>query len=174
MGQPQDNRNTFRQIDLLSFFRAVTIVGVLVVGTVVATSQFIQSAEPLVMIAIPQGTIIQAELANTAPKRATGLMYRDSLPSDHGMLFVFAEEQEWSFWMKNTRIPLDIIWIDKTKKIVHVERNVPICTRTDDSCPNYQPISPALYVLELKAGRADDLKLQRGTRLKFEVPPVVQ
>jgi uncharacterized membrane protein (UPF0127 family) len=72
--------------------------------------------------------------------------------------------------MKNTRIPLDIIWMDKRKTIIHVERNVPVCTRTDDSCPNYQPSSPAMFVLELSAGSADVLKLDRGMRLKFEVP----
>ena len=129
---------------------------------------------PLVTITTPQGTVIRAELADTVPKRARGLMFRESLPANHGMLFTFSEEQEWSFWMKNTRIPLDIIWMDKTKKVVYVERNVPICTRTDDSCPNYHPTGPALYVLELAAGNADTLKLQRGIRLKFEVLPATQ
>src|SRR6185295_13902305 len=101
-------------------------------------------SEPLVMITSPEGVTIEAELADTIPKRTTGLMFRESLPPNHGMLFTFPEEQEWSFWMKNTRMPLDIIWLDKTKKIVHVERNVPICTRTDDGCPNYQPPKPAM------------------------------
>jgi hypothetical protein len=71
--------------------------------------------------------------------------------------------------MKNTRIPLDIIWMDQSKKIVHIERNVPGCDRTDDSCPQYQPNDDALYVLEVAAGVADVLQLQRGMRLKFQV-----
>lgn len=124
----------------------------------------------LITITSPRGVTIKAELADTTLKRATGLMFRDSLPPNYGMLFVFTEEQEWAFWMKNTRIPLDIIWMDKRKTIIHVERNVPVCTRTDDSCPNYQPSSPAMFVLELSAGSADVLKLDRGMRLKFEVP----
>jgi uncharacterized membrane protein (UPF0127 family) len=85
------------------------------------------------------------------------------------MLFTFSEPQHWTFWMKNTRIPLDIIWMDDKKKIVHVERNVPTCSRTDDGCPQYQPNDRAVYVLELAAGVADSLKLQRGMALKFHV-----
>ena len=139
-----------------------------------AAPQTLLPTDPMVVITAPHGVTIRAELADTVPKRAKGLMFRESLPENHGMLFTFSEEQEWSFWMKNTRISLDIIWIDKTKKIVHVERNVPVCTRTDDSCPNYQPVSPALYVLELAAGTAEALKLQRGVRLKFEAPPAQQ
>jgi len=86
------------------------------------------------------------------------------------MLFTFAEPQLWTFWMKNTRISLDIIWMDGKKRIVHIERNVPTCSRTDDGCPQYQPNDNAVYVLELAAGVADALKLQRGSVLKFQVP----
>lgn len=124
---------------------------------------------PLVTVSTPQGTTILAEVADTTEKRARGLMFRKSLAKDRGMLFTFAEPQPWTFWMKNTRIPLDIIWMDHSKKIVHIERNVPGCDRTDESCPQYQPNDAALYVLEVAAGVADDLKLQRGIRLNFQV-----
>lgn len=130
--------------------------------------------DTFISMTTPQGTIIQAEVADTTQKRALGLMFRDSLPPNRGMLFTFFDSQEWSFWMKNTRIPLDIIWMDKTKKIVHIEHNVPICTRSDDGCPNYQPNSPAMYVLELAAGSANLLKLRPGVRLRFDVPPAIQ
>ncbi len=122
-------------------------------------------------ILTPDGTRILAELADTTEKRAQGLMFRESLPKHHGMLFTFPEPQPWTFWMKNTRMPLDIIWIDNQKRIVHIERNVPICTRHDDGCPNYQPNRDALYVLELAGGEADALHLERGTHLQFEAPP---
>jgi uncharacterized protein len=124
----------------------------------------------VVQISTPNGATIQAEIADTTEKRAKGLMYRDSLPKDRGMLFTFAEPQLWTFWMKNTRISLDIIWMDGKKRIVHIERNVPTCPRTDDGCPQYQPNDNAVYVLELAAGVADALKLQRGLVLKFQVP----
>src|SRR5689334_17421350 len=126
--------------------------------------------DSLVQIATPNGAIIQAEIADTTEKRAKGLMYRDSLANNRGMLFTFAEPQLWTFWMKNTRIPLDIIWMDGKKRVVHIERNVPTCSRTDDGCPQYQPNDNAVYVLELAAGVADALKLQLGSVLKFQTP----
>src|SRR4051812_27579653 len=74
------------------------------------------SASRLVPIQTPSGVTIQAEIADTPQKRATGLMYRDHLKKDHGMLFLFSEPQAWTFWMKNTKIPLDLIWLDGKKR----------------------------------------------------------
>lgn len=124
----------------------------------------------LIPITLPGGTLIHAEIADTAKKRAEGLMYREHLDQNRGMLFTFAQAQLWTFWMKNTRIPLDIIWMNEKKQIIHIEQNVPICTRTDDSCRQYQPNDPALYVLELGGGMAEHFKLQKGTTLRFQVP----
>lgn len=123
-----------------------------------------------ILIKTPKGHVIQAELADTAQKRAQGLMYRSTLARDRGMLFTFGDSQLWAIWMKNTRIPLDILWLDEKKTIVHVERNVPICTRVDDGCPTYQPNQNAAYVLELAAGVADELKLMPTTKLQFTIP----
>lgn len=97
-------------------------------------------------------------------------MYREHLAKNRGMLFTFDQAQPWTFWMKNTKIPLDIIWMNEKKQIVHIESNVPICTRTDDGCRQYQPNEPALYVLELGGGMAEYYKLQKGTTLRFRVP----
>lgn len=129
------------------------------------------SGSELIPVTMPRGIVIMAELADTAEERARGLMFRSSLEKNHGMLFAFAEPQYWSFWMKNTRIPLDIIWMDRNKRIVHIERNVPTCTRTDDGCPQYQPNEKAMYVLELAAGSADALGLERGALIRFQLPP---
>lgn len=127
-------------------------------------------AETLIAVKTPSGTVIQAELADTALKRAQGLMFREHLADDRGMLFIFGDAQPWTFWMKNTKIPLDIIWMDAKKTIVHIERNTPICTRQDDGCPQYHSEEGALYVLELGAGRAAALQLQRGVKLSFKQP----
>lgn len=124
----------------------------------------------LIPITLPSGTVIHAELANTPQKRAEGLMYREQLADDRGMLFTFPQAQAWVFWMKNTKISLDLIWINEKKQVVHMEQRVPICTRTDDSCPQYRPNENALYVLELAGGRTESLKLQRGSKLQFQVP----
>jgi uncharacterized protein len=131
---------------------------------------FIQANDGLISIQLPGGVTIQAEVADTAKKRAQGLMYREHLAKDHGMLFTFDQAQPWTFWMKNTKIPLDIIWLNEKKQIIYIARNVPICTRTDDGCPQYQPNDPAMYVLELGGGEADRLKLERGSKLQFRVP----
>jgi uncharacterized membrane protein (UPF0127 family) len=130
----------------------------------------IQADDSLIPIQLPGGAIIHAEVANTMKKRAEGLMYREHLAKDRGMLFTFDQAQPWTFWMKNTKIPLDIIWMNDKKQIIHIARNVPICTRTDDGCPQYQPNDPAMYVLEIGGGEAERLKLERGSKLQFRLP----
>jgi uncharacterized protein len=136
--------------------------------TPLATSVY--ADESLIPLQLPGGVIIQVEIANTMKKRAEGLMYREHLPKDRGMLFTFDQAQPWVFWMKNTKIPLDIIWMNDKKQIIHIARNVPICTRTDDGCPQYQPNDPAMYVLELGGGEAERLKLEKGSHLQFKLP----
>ena len=96
------------------------------------------------------------ELADTADKRNLGLMFRDSMPDDHGMLFVFPGETRRSFWMKNTRIPLDIFYFDSNLALVSVAENTPPCRVS--KCPTYPSDGPAKYVLELNAGKAAELE----------------
>ena len=159
-----------RHIRLARLIRTVAVVG-LAVGLHVPAGPAQGAAEnSLIAVTLPQGTVVMAELADTIEERARGLMFRPSLEKNRGMLFTFVEPQQWSFWMKNTRIPLDILWMDQKKRIVHIERNVPTCSRTDDGCPQYQPNENAVYVLELAAGSADALKLERGATLRFQLP----
>jgi uncharacterized membrane protein (UPF0127 family) len=122
----------------------------------------------LISIQTPSGAIIKAEIADTPLKRSVGLMYRDHLKKDHGMLFFFSQPQAWTFWMKNTKIALDLIWIDGKKRVTHIERYVPICTKSDDSCPQYRPNSDdAVYVLEIAGGTVDGYQIEKGTKLQF-------
>jgi len=130
----------------------------------------LRADDGLIPVQLPGGVVIQVEIANTMKKRAEGLMYREHLAKDRGMLFTFDQAQPWVFWMKNTKIPLDIIWMNEKKQIIHIARNVPICTRTDDGCPQYQPNDPAMYVLELGGGEAERLKLEKGSKLQFKLP----
>lgn len=125
----------------------------------------------LIPIKTPSGAVVQAEIADTPLKRATGLMYRNHLDKNRGMLFVFGQPQAWGFWMKNTRIPLDMIWLNTKKQVVHIERHVPICTKTDDSCPLYKPnTDDAVYVLEIAAGLAEEYNIAKGSTLEFTLP----
>ena len=107
------------------------------------------------------------ELAETSEKQALGLMFRDHLPDDHGMLFPFPSEAIRSFWMKNTRIPLDIFYFDKELKLVSVSENTRPC-RTQQ-CPSYPSTGPAKYVLELNAGKAAELGVQTGDVLELHL-----
>ncbi len=105
------------------------------------------------------------EIANTEEARVRGLMYRESIPDNYGMLFVFDEEDIRSFWMKNTFIYLDIICLDKSKQIVDMFTNVPPCKT--EPCKNYISSKPAKYVLELKGNRVKDLNLKKGDFVFF-------
>lgn len=96
------------------------------------------------------GVQIIAEVARTKDERTEGLMNRDSLPYNGGMLFIFDSEDRYSFWMKNTKIPLDIIWISADDKVVHIERNAQPCTTP--ICERFTPTRPAKYVLETNPG----------------------
>jgi len=145
---------------------------VLTSGFLVGEIQLARAAgSDLVSIQTPSGVTIKAEVADTPLKRSVGLMYRDQLKKDHGMLFFFGQPQAWNFWMKNTKMALDLIWIDGKKRVTHIERNVPICTRSDDSCPQYRPNSDdALYVLEIAGGTVDGYKIEKGSKLQFGQP----
>jgi uncharacterized membrane protein (UPF0127 family) len=124
--------------------------------------------DKFIKIYLPSGGSVTAELAVTEPERARGLMFREKLLPDQGMLFVFEKESAPAFWMKNTLIPLDILWLDRDRRIVHIERNVPPCKA--DPCPSYGPGRPGLYVLELAAGAADRMGLKPSDRLDFVLP----
>jgi uncharacterized membrane protein (UPF0127 family) len=114
-------------------------------------------------ILFPDGTVYDIEVVADDPGREQGLMYRESLPPHHGMLFIFPASDIYPFWMKNTIIPLDIIWTDENGAVVHIEKHVPPCTA--DPCPSYSPEVVARYVLELAGGEADSRHLANGQRL---------
>jgi hypothetical protein len=100
----------------------------------------------MVAIKFEDGTIVNAEIAKN---KAKGLMFREELRENEGMLFTFDEEGIYSFWMKNMKFPIDIIWFDKDFKVVHIEENVQPCTT--NYCPTYKSNLPAKYVLEVSA-----------------------
>jgi len=122
----------------------------------------------LTTVVYPNGTRIQVELADTDEKRARGLMFREQLARERGMLFIFSEPGQWSFWMKNTKVSLDILWLDQKKKIVDLAENIPGCV--GEPCLQYQPAHEATYVLEVPAGSVGRQKLARGMQLNFDLP----
>jgi uncharacterized membrane protein (UPF0127 family) len=107
------------------------------------------------------GVPISVEIADTPALRETGLMHRDSLPANHGMLFVYADEQIRGFWMRNTKIPLDIAFIDRNGSIVSIEQ---MDAQTDE---NTRSTVPAMYALEMSLGWFEANGVGVGDRLEF-------
>jgi uncharacterized protein len=112
------------------------------------------------------GQRYSVEVAKDDAERARGLMFRDEMAPDRGMLFIHERQEPLAYWMKNTKIPLDILYFDSARKLVSQQRDVPPCS-LGDGCPPYPSNAPARYVLELNAGQAARLKLEDWVTLTF-------
>jgi uncharacterized membrane protein (UPF0127 family) len=117
----------------------------------------------------PDGAQVALELALTDQEKATGLMYRDSLAADHGMLFVFNQDDIFTFWMKNTLMPLDMVWFDATGRVADVHPDAQPCRV--DPCPKFKNIRPARAVLLVNAGYAAAHGLKPGAATTFRRVP---
>lgn len=117
-------------------------------------------------VVLPSGAVYKVEIARTPEEQVQGLMFRESLPDRTGMLFLFADAAPHRFWMKNTMIPLDMIWMDGDGRVLFVSANTPPCKA--DPCPNYGPDVPAASVLEIAGGLAEKEKVTVGATIRFE------
>jgi uncharacterized membrane protein (UPF0127 family) len=129
-------------------------------------------ARPAVIpLTLPSGKVLQTEVMVNNEDRAMGLMFRPSLPLDHGMLFLFEQPDFHGIWMKNCKFPIDILWLDGGHKVVHLAEKVPPCTAKEDKdCEVYHPIARASYVVELNAGQARREKALVGSTVTFKLP----
>lgn len=116
-------------------------------------------------VTLPDGSRIQAELATNGRETQRGLMFRPSLGAGEGMLFLFGSEGLWRFWMLNTLIPLDIIWMNSNREIIFINADTPTCAA--QPCPTYGPNARSQFVLELRAGEAARRGLRVGDRLDW-------
>jgi uncharacterized membrane protein (UPF0127 family) len=128
-----------------------------------------QSRLPRARAVFPDGTAVSLEVADTEPVRERGLMFREHLAPNEGMVFVFPEPGYYPFWMKNTLIPLDMLWLDSQARIVSIARSVPPCKA--DPCPSYPPEGTASYVIEVVAGFSRQHALKIGDVVKLESVP---
>jgi uncharacterized protein len=110
-----------------------------------------------------RGKTFTIEIAEDDASREHGLMDRAQMDEDHGMLFIFQDDAPRAFWMKNTKLPLDMIFADANRKIVSVTHGAEPCVT--ERCPAYTSGAPARYVLELNAGQAAKLGLTSGDEL---------
>lgn len=114
---------------------------------------------------LPSGKVLTAELMIKPEDRTMGLMFRPALPQDRALLFVFDTADFHGIWMRNCRFPIDIVWLDEERKVVHVAAKVPPCKA--DPCPVYQPLRRAAYVVEMNADQARREKVAVGAELGF-------
>ena len=121
---------------------------------------------PLPQAVFPDGFTVDLELALTSEEISRGLMFRPSLPENRGMLFLFDQPRLPTFWMKNTLISLDLVYLDGTGAVVDVIADVQPCAA--DPCPNFPPSRPAQAVLEIGAGVAAAHSLEVGSTITFD------
>ena len=150
------------RIILIIFLSLLIISG----GLVYLFWSFHQANWANVFFAGKPNFVIHAELAQNPVEWMRGLMFRKSMPADSGMLFIFSNEATQSFWMKNTKIPLDIIFISAAGKIVDLKNNFSPCAAS--LCPVYRSLAPAKYVLELNAGVIKDKAINIGDAVVIE------
>ena len=112
------------------------------------------------------GESFSVEIAHTRAQRTQGLMFRASMPTDRGMLFLFPQPRPMAFWMKNTLIPLDILFFDQQGQLLSAYRNAPPCQQ--QPCRTYPSGTPAAMVLELNGGRSAEMPLSGQSRLVIE------
>ena len=125
----------------------------------------------LALLTLPDGSKVSAELALTPEAKEKGLMFRTELAPGRGMLFVFGETAPRSFWMKNTYIDLDMVFLDGDLKVLKVFHRVPRSFPGQPEGELARAYAPAACVLELPAGEARARKLKPGAKLRISFPP---
>jgi hypothetical protein len=119
-------------------------------------------------VGMPNGNAIRAEMLVKPEDLMRGMMFRESLADDRGMLFLHGSPGRYPYWMYQVKIPLDIIWLDQNRRVVEISENTPPCPSAKASeCPSYGGAVQAMTVLELKAGMAKKYGVAVGTRLEY-------
>ncbi|OPZ31854.1 MAG: hypothetical protein BWZ00_00375 [Bacteroidetes bacterium ADurb.BinA174] len=164
--------------------RMALLLGILIVAAVVAVLIFkkgknsdVFQTESLEIPFNKQGSLtflsadnndtistIDIEIADNNQRRARGLMYRKSLPADAGMLFIFDVEEIQGFWMKNTYIPLDMLFVNANNEIITIHANTAPLREW-----NYASTKPALYVVEVNAGYCIQKNITEGDKINFSI-----
>ena len=124
-----------------------------------------QAARPSATVVFPDQTRVSVEIADSEATRQRGLMFREALAPNEGMIFLFDTKGFYPFWMKNTLIPLDMLWLERNGEVVSIAHSVPPCKA--DPCPTYPPLAEAWYVVEVVSGFAKAHGVQVGDTLEF-------
>ena len=118
-------------------------------------------------VTLPDGFVIRAEVMRNEVDMRRGMMFRDSVPVDRGMLFIHGSPGKHTYYMYQVKIPLDIIWLDPRNNVVEISENTPPCTTKASECPVYGGKHDALVVLELAGGVARKHGVKPGATIQF-------
>jgi uncharacterized membrane protein (UPF0127 family) len=119
-------------------------------------------------VTLPNGKVIKAESLVKPEDMMRGMMFRDSLAADRGMLFFHTQPGKYGYWMYQCKFPLDIIWMDSARKVVEISANTPPCpSKSAKECPTFGGHEEAKYVLELNGGAAAQNGVKVGSILDF-------
>jgi uncharacterized membrane protein (UPF0127 family) len=117
---------------------------------------------------MPNGDTVRAESAIEQVELLRGLMFRDSIDSEGGMLFIHNRLGRYGYFMYQVKFPIDIIWMDSKKNVVEIVANAPPCTAAKASeCPTYGGNQDAQFILEIPAGKAAHYKVSLGSKIDF-------
>jgi uncharacterized membrane protein (UPF0127 family) len=117
-------------------------------------------------ITLPNGKKILAEIMHQEVDMMRGMMFRESLAADRGMLFIHGGPGKYAYWMYQVKIPLDMIWMDRSRNIVEIVNSAAPCvSKKNNECPQYGGNQMAMFVLELAGGEASKNRLQVGDKL---------
>lgn len=154
--------------------KRIILIFILTIGLLITWLSTTKHATPnkytnegIVEIIFENGSKIHAEVANSLSERVRGLSGRESLAPNGGMLFIFEKTEKPTFWMKDTLIPLDILWIDSNKEIVQIEKSAEPCIT--DGCKRYSSKYPVLYVLETPGGWTTQNAIRENTAVSFSL-----
>lgn len=142
---------------------AILIAGVLVVIIASVIAFMVSTFKPTTEVKIGSG-VFHLWIAKDEPSRVTGLSGVESLKPNGGLLMAFASDEEWGIWMKDMKVDLDIVWLDKDKKIVHTVKNVSAESGMDKT---FVPTKPARYVIELPVGSIQKFNIKSGQTVSF-------
>jgi hypothetical protein len=119
------------------------------------------------LVTLPDATKIRVEVMMHPNDMMRGMMFRESLAPDRGMLFIHGGPGHYAYWMFQVKIPLDILWLDASRTVVEISENTPPCPAGSKKCQTYGGKHPAQFVLELAAGSVAKHNLRVGNTLMF-------
>lgn len=156
----------------MKIIKVLFLVGVLILGmSLLGFGNMIFSdqdsySDGEIITGFLNGAQYQLEVAVSSQAQRQGLMNRSSLAQDRGMIFIYSQEEMRSFWMKDTLVSLDMIFLDKNGYVVHIEEQVPPCL--EKPCTSYSSKYPSQYVIEIKAGQSEKIGLSQGQHVAWK------